>query len=71
MPLSKEVLDEIKKSIDSMEADFKDLQELVADMRTAGYDVAEQMKRLSELRAEIQKAKAFYELQMRRYARTK
>ena len=66
MPLPKDVLDTIKVDIDQMQKAYDDLVQIISDAKEAGYPTEKQDAQLIDLRAKLERAKKFYELQVKR-----
>lgn len=68
MPLPPDVLEEIKKGLDTAAAEVKSIEDVLADMRATGIGVGEQEERLKEAKEDLRKLSLFYERQARRLA---
>lgn len=66
MPLPKDVLDTIKADIAQMLTAYDNLTEIIDDAKEAGYPTEKQEAQLIDLRAKLERAKKFYELQVKR-----
>lgn len=63
MPLTPEVLSQIKTSLDSAKTHIDNLRDIVQDQRAAGIDASSNEQQLRSLEAEYTKLLTFYNLQ--------
>ena len=66
MPLSREELDSLARSIEEAKLAIKSLEEIVADLRIAGIDTLREEEELRVLKEDLRKLETFYRLQERR-----
>ena len=66
MPLSREELDSLARSIEEAKLAIKSLEEIVADLRVAGIDSLREEEELRALKEDLRKLETFYRLQERR-----
>lgn len=63
MPISPEVLNQIKEGLEKAEAEIKSQEDVINDLRASDIDASAQEERLKQLKAEWNKLRTFYNLQ--------
>lgn len=66
MAIPREVLDEIKKGIDSAEEELKSLEEVVTDLRASGIDASLQAEAVDKIKVDLKRMRLFFNRQTKR-----
>jgi len=66
MPISNELLGQIKTQIDDAEQAIKEIEDVISDLRVSGIDATDQEKKLASVKAQVNQLRLFYSRQSKR-----
>lgn len=66
MPLPAEILEEIKRRLDTAEDDVRGIADVIADLRASGIDATKQEEALAKAKDNLAHLRLFYQRQQKR-----